>query len=178
MRRCRSRSTSFRSQTTSRRPPAWRTSSRVWRGVLTVRGTARVQHRRRRPGDLRGARRVAHPLGQGPERQHGRAVRAASVHGVLPGQGGPVRREAGRLPEQGSHLRGSPRTGRPRRRGHHPREAVHGRGAASGVGRPSRRVAAVPAAVDQRPWRERRPSHIPRSTLRFLPGRRRKAFQH
>lgn len=39
---------------------------------LAVRGAARIQHRRRRPGDVRASGRVAGSPGEGSECQHGR----------------------------------------------------------------------------------------------------------
>lgn len=54
----------------------------------------------------RSSRGLARPPRAGPERQHRRARRPADVHRLVPGQAGPLRRQAVRRPREGPQLRG------------------------------------------------------------------------
>jgi hypothetical protein len=60
------------------------------------------------------------------QNQHGRALGRAAVHGLVPGQGRPVRRQALRAEGEGLQLRCGAPAHEPRRRTDHPRPAAHG----------------------------------------------------
>jgi hypothetical protein len=122
---CPSKSTSSRSPTTTTRLPARGPHRRRRRGVLLVRGTPRLQHRRRRPQHVRPPRRLARQTRQGAEREHGTTRRRASVHRLVPQQGRPVRRQALRLPGKGPELRHGTYALRARRPRDHPHPADH-----------------------------------------------------
>jgi hypothetical protein len=124
---------------------------RCRRRVLPIRGTPRLQHRRRRPQHVSPADRVARQARQGPERQHRRTRRCAAVHRLVPRQRRPVRRQALRFPGKGPELRRGTRALRPRRPPDHPRPTAHRGRALRPRGQPGRLLAPVFRPLSREP---------------------------
>jgi len=143
------------------------------RGVLTLRTDPRLQYRRCRPGHFRAARRLARPARKGAERQHRRTIRGAAVHGLMPRQGRPLRRQAVRVAREGPELRRRAARRRPRRCRRHRGTAPHGCRAVP-AGRPaSNRVAGRASNDVTFRRRRRRRRHRRRPLITFIKAGRR-----
>jgi hypothetical protein len=143
---CPSRSTSFRSLTAMRKLLGWPISSRASRASSHRSRNSTVSASMGSTSTPLSYPTLARPSCPGAEREHGRANRRAALHRLVSRQGGSLRREADRLPREGSQLRRLPPRGWPLSTPKRSRVASEALPGAQGSNRTSALLGRIPKA--------------------------------